>query len=163
MSDKFKTILITILFLGLLIGLFVYAFLTSDFSNLKKAENGMDSDLKNKIAKKRYYNTDVEIQANDMVNLGDFEINIGDGQKLITNISLKYDKPKGWGVGSGVDDELMLKGSILRHATIEAIRNQKETDVKSYKVKEAIMNNINPSLSTTSVENVYFNRLIIAD
>jgi flagellar basal body-associated protein FliL len=163
MSEKIKTILISILFLILIVGLFIYAYLTSDFSNLKKASNGVDSNLKDHIAKKQYYNTDVEIRSNGIVNLGDFEINIGDGQKLITNISLKYDKPKGWGVGSGVDNELKLKGSILRHSTIEAIRNQKEKDVKSYKVKKAIISNINSNLSTTNVEDVYFNRLIISD
>jgi flagellar basal body-associated protein FliL len=163
MSEKLKSIFIFLLFLGLLVSLVIYAFMTSDFSNLKKATNGMTSDLKEKIANKRRYSTDVEIRENEVVSLGDFEINIGKGQKLIANISLKYDKPDGWGMSSGIDNELKSKATILRHATIEAIRNQKEKDVKSYKVKAAIMESINSNLSSTSVKDVYFNRLIISD
>jgi flagellar basal body-associated protein FliL len=163
MNDKIKNIIIALILLGLVAGLMVYAFMTSDFSNLKKAHNGMDSDLKAKIAKKRYYSTSVEIKDDGVVDLGDFEINIGNGEKLITNISAKYDKPSGWGVSSGVDDEIMSKSGILRHSVIEAIMNQKESDVRSYKVKQAIVDNLNKNLSTTTVEDVYFNRLIISD
>jgi flagellar basal body-associated protein FliL len=162
MNERFKNIIIILLIFAIVGALIYYAFVTSDFSNLKKA-SGMDSKLKEKIAKKRYYNTDVKIEDNAMVNLGDFEINIGNGQKLITNISAKYDKPSGWGMSIGVDDELKSKGSVIRHSVINAIMNQKEKDVRSYKVKHAIIDAINSNLNTTTVEDVYFNRLIIAE
>jgi len=163
MNDKLKNILTGLLLLGLLGGLMYYAFITSDFSNLNKVNNVMDSNLKAKIAKKRYYNTSVEIKNDGIVDFGDFEINIGNGQKLITNISAKYDKPSSWGVSSGVDDEIKSKSGILRHSVIDAIMNQKESDVRSYKVKKAIIDNLNNNLSTTTVEDVYFNRLIISE
>lgn len=164
MFQRMKNIIVALLLLGILITLVIYAFVKSDFSNLKKRTDGMDSKLKEQIAKRRYYSTNVKIEDNAIINLGDFEINIGKGQKLITNISLKYDKPDGWGMSSfGIDDELQSKGSILRHATIEAIMNQKEKDVRSYKVKKAIISNLNSKLSSTKIEDVYFNRLIISD
>lgn len=162
MNEKVKNLLILVLLLGILGALVYYAFVTSDFSNLKKA-SGMDSDLKAKIAKKRYFNMDVKIKDDGLVSLGDFEINIGNGQKLITNISAKYDEPDGWGMSIGVEDEIKSKGSILRHAVINAIMNQKESDVRSYKVKSAIIENMNSNLSSTTIEDVYFNRLIIAE
>lgn len=163
MSEKLKSFFIGLLLLALLITLVIYAFMTSDFSNLDKVRDGMDSKLKAKIAKKRYYNTDVKIKDDGLINLGDFEINIGNGQKLITNISAKYYKPDGWAMSSGIDDELNSKGSIIRHAVIEAIMNKKERDVRSYRVKSSIIENINSNLSSTRVEEIYFNRLIIAD
>jgi len=163
MNNKIKNILIGLLSLGLIIGLMVYAFITSDFSNLDKVNNGMDSKLKAKIAKKRYYSTDVKIQDNGMLDLGDFEINIGNGQKLITNISAKYNESSSWSISSNIEDEIKSKSSILRHSVIDAIMNQKENDVRSYKVKKAIINNMNKSLSTTSVKDIYFNRLIVSD
>ncbi len=163
MSSKIKNIFIAILILALLIALMIYAFLTSDFSNIKKVSGGMDSDLKAKIAKRKYYSTDVEIKDDGVVDLGDFEINIGNGQKLITNISAKYNKPDEWSISSGIDDEIKSKSGLIRHSVIDAIMNQKESDVRSYKVKKAIVENINKNLSTTTVEDVYFNRLIISE
>jgi flagellar basal body-associated protein FliL len=163
MNAKFKNIIIILTILAVFAALVYYAFVTSDFSNLKKVDTSVDYRLKEKIAKKRYYSTDVEIKDNGIVDLGDFEINIGNGQKLITNISAKYDKPEGWGMAIGVDDEIKAKSSIIRHSVIEAIMNQKEKDVRSYKVKKAIISNINRNLSNTTVEDIYFNRLIIAD
>lgn len=163
MPEKIKNILIGILVLAALIALFTYAFITSDFSNLDKARNGPENKLKAKMAKKRYYNTDVEISNDGVLNLGDFEINIGNGQKLIANISLKYKEAKGWGISSGIDDELLSKGTILRHSVIESIMNKQESDVRSYRVKSSIMDNINANLSSTQVEEVYFNKLIVAE
>lgn len=163
MNDKFKNIIIFLAVFAFLAALVYYAFVTSDFSNLKKVDTSVDYRLKEKIAKKRYYSTDVEIKDNGIVDLGDFEINIGNGQKLITNISAKYDKPDGWGMAIGVDDEIKAKSTVIRHSVIESIMNQHERDVRSYKVKEAIISNINRNLSTTTVEDIYFNRLIIAE
>ncbi|MCW8839122.1 MAG: flagellar basal body-associated FliL family protein [Thiovulaceae bacterium] len=163
MSEKIKNILILLIFIAILAVLGVYGFMTSDFSNLDKVRNGMDSKLKAKIAKKRYYNTDVSIKDDGVISLGDFEINIGNGHKLVANISAKYDKPSGWGMSSGVDNELSSKGTLLRHAIIEAIMNKKETDVRSYRVKSAIIDSMNTHLSSTRIEDVYFNKLIVAE
>lgn len=163
MNERFKNIIIVLLILAIFAALLYYAFVTSDFSNLKKVDTSMDFRLKEKIAKKRYFDTDVRIQDNGIVNLGDFEINIGNGQKLITNISAKYDRPDGWGMSIGVDDEIKAKGSVIRHSVIDAIMNQREKDVRSYKVKEAIISNINRNLKNTTVEDIYFNKLIIAE
>ncbi|WP_373071108.1 flagellar basal body-associated FliL family protein [Sulfurimonas sp.] len=163
MNEKFKNIIIFLTIFAFLAGLVYYAFVTSDFSNLKKVDTSMDFRMKEKIAKKRYYSTAVEIKENGIVDLGDFEINIGNGKKVIANISAKYDKPDGWGMAIGVDDEIKSKSTVIRHSVIEAIMNQHESDVRSYKVKEAIISNINRNLSNTTVEDVYFNRLIIAE
>ena len=163
MSRNLKNVIGFLLALAVLAALVYYAFMTSDFSNLKKVDPSSSYRLKDKIAKKRVYDTDVKVRDNGIVDLGDFEINIGNGQKLITNISAKYDKPEGWGMSSGVDDEIKSKGSIIRHAVIEAIMNQHERDVRNYKVKSAIVSNINKNLSTTSVEDVYFNKLVISE
>jgi len=163
MSEKIKNILIIIVVFLLILALAIYGYMTSDFSNIDKANNGMNNKLKAQIAKKRYYNTDVKIKDNSLVSLGDFEINIGSGQKLITNISAKYDEPDGWGLSSSIEDELKSKGALMRHSVIEAIMNQKEKDVRSYRVKSAIIDKMNTNLSSTKIENIYFNRLIIAD
>ena len=163
MNNKIKNTIITLLIFGILLALVIYAFKTSDFSNLDKVRDGMDTKLKAKIAKKRYYNTDVKVKDNGLLNLGDFEINIGHGQKLITNISAKYHKPDGWGMSTGIDNELLSKGSIIRNAVIEAIMNKKESDVRSYRVKTEIIDNINSTLSSTRVEKIYFNKLIISE
>jgi len=162
MSEKIKNIFVALIIIATLVALLIYAFQTSDFSNLNKKTTSGNDKMKSKAAKKRQFNMDVEVD-NGIVNLGDFEINIGNGQKLVTNISAKYDNPSGWGMSSGVESELVSKGSVLRHATIEAIMNQKESDVRSYRVKHAIIDNMNSNLSSTRIEEVYFNRLIIAD
>lgn len=162
MSEKIKNIAIALIIIGMLVALLIYAFNMSDFSNLNKKTTSGNDKIKAKAAKKRYFNMEVEVD-NGLINLGDFEINIGNGQKLITNISAKYDDPSGWGLSSGVEGELRSKGDILRHATIEAIMNQKESDVRSYRVKTAIIDNMNSHISSTKVEEIYFNKLIVAE
>ena len=163
MSDKMKGIFIFLFFFALIVILSIYGFMTSDFSNLSKVDSSLDSNLKAKIAKKRYYSTEIVIKDDGVVDLGDFEINIGNGHKLITNISAKYEKHGGWGMSSGVDDEISSKGTLLRHAAIEAIMNKHEADVRSYRVKSAIIDSMNRHLSSTRVEDIYFNKLIVAE
>jgi len=78
--------------------LLAYGVSKSDFNNIKKYDESDDSNKleipmseeKRKMAQGRIFSTKVVINSNTMANLGDFELNIQGGKKLIMNMSLEF-------------------------------------------------------------------------
>ena len=164
MPKKIKNIIYTILSLTALIALSVYGYMTSDFSKIKKYDNNnIRDDFKSKIAKERYYTTKVKIKNDGMLHLGNFEINIANDKKLIANISLKYTIPDDIWKNSKAKKEMLSNGAVIRNITIETILNKESNDIFNYKVKNEIIDNINPYLTNTKIEAIYFNEYIVSD
>lgn len=166
---KYIRPLISILTAITVVLLLAYGVTQSDFSNLQKYDskggsNKMHStvDFKDNIAIGMNYKTEVTIENSGMANLGDFTINIAGDRKLITNISLMYEKNKstGWMSDSDIEDEILCKGDILRDSVIKNISGQ-HVNMQNNKIKRLLKKNINRNLSDGKVVEVYFNTFIV--
>ena len=164
MSSKIKNIVYFILISMVIIMITIYGYITSDFSKIKKfTGTSTHTNLKTKIAKKRYYSTDVNIENDGVLHLGDFEINIASDKKLVANISLKYTIPKDVWQNSKAKNEMLDNGPVIRNIIIETILNKESNNIINYRVKNEIINNINPFLTHTKIEAIYFNEFIVSD
>lgn len=164
MSNKTKSIIYFILTTIAVGALAVYGYMTSDFSKIKKYDNNnIRDDFKSKIAQERHYSTDVKIKNDGMLHLGHFEINISNNKKLIANISLKYTIPSDIWKNSKAKKEMLNNGPVIRNIIIETILNKKFNDILNDRIKDEIINNINPYLTNTKIEAIYFNKFIVSD
>ena len=163
MSNKTKNIIYFILTIGAIGALAVYGYITSDFSKIKKYDGNAREEFKAKIAKELYYSTKVRIQSDGMLHLGHFEINIASNKTLIANISLKYTVPDDTWKNSKAKNEILKNGPVIRNMIIETILNKKAKDILNYRVKNEIISNINPYLTHTKIEAIYFNEFVVSD
>lgn len=175
MFEKVVKILIGIIATLIVAMLLIYGASKSDFSKIQKydeKDNSISdvrsrmkgpSEQKEKIAKERYYTTKVKIKEGSMANLGDFTVNISGDRQLITNISLKFKEKtsNSWLSGGSVEEEIIVKGDMLRSAVIHTISGSENATVSNNRMKKELVNNINNYLSDGEVEEVYFNRFII--
>ncbi len=163
MPKKTKNIIYIILTIIIVITLAIYGYMTSEFSKIKKYDNNIRDDIKSKIAKQRHYSTEAKIINDGILHLGHFEINIANNKKLIANISIKYNIPKSIWKNSKAKKEMLKNGPVIRNIVIETILNKTSYEIISYRVKNKIINNINPYLTNTKIEAIYFNEFIVSD
>ena len=151
--------------------LLAYGVSKSDFNNIKKYDEKDDSQRtelpmskqKSKSAQERRFSTKVVISGGDLANLGDFELNIQGGKKLVMNMSLKFkdnNKNKGWFSSSDVKQEIVTKGVVLRSTVIDTLSHYNNVDINNEKMQESLIQNMNNYLSEGEVEQIYFNKYL---
>lgn len=155
MAKKNKSNLFTIVISLTLLFFIIYAFSNSDFSKLKKYDQMSASSAPN-----GNFARHVKIRRDNMLDLGDFEINVKDNKKLITNISAKFkSSTKSWNSTSNRD--ITRNGVVIRNTIIETILNKDPDYLMFDKVKLEIIDNINRQLVDTKIEEIYFNEFIV--
>lgn len=164
MNNKYIRMLITIISVSLVILILIYGASQSDYSNLKKNDAnsgfGAGSEFKEKAARNAHSNHQVTIESDNMANLGDIVVNIAGNKKLITNISLAFEKKHKWKSDSEVEKEILGKGVILRNAVITNVSGQ-HISANNNKIKRIVKESLNKKLSDGEVVEVYFNTFII--
>jgi len=151
--------------------LLAYGVSKSDFNNIKKYDESDDSKKlevpmsgeKRKMAQGRRFSTKVVVNSDSMANLGDFELNIQGGKKLIMNMSMEFknnNKNDSWFSSSSVKKEIVKKGAVLRSSVIDTLSHYNNVDIHNEKMQESLIKNMNNYLSDGEIEKIYFNKYI---
>jgi flagellar basal body-associated protein FliL len=150
--------------------LLAYGISKSDFNKIKKYDEEDTSpatslplsQAKLNHAQQRRFSTKVTAQANGMISLGDFEVNIQNDKKLIINMSIKYKNhdSKGWLDSKDVKQEIIKKGVVLRSAVIDTLSYYDNVDINNKKMNKSLIENMNNHLSEGEVESIYFNKYL---
>jgi len=150
--------------------LLAYGVSKSDFNNIQKYDADDDSkkiDLpmskqKIKHAQKLRFSTKVVVNSDTMANLGDFELNIKGGKKLVMNMSMKFknNKKDSWLSSNDAKNEIIKKGVVLRSSVIDTLSHYNNVDINNDKMQKSLIQNMNNYLSDGEIEKIYFNKYI---
>jgi len=150
--------------------LLAYGVSKSDFNNIKKYDESDDSNKlevpmseeKRKMAQGRRFSTKVVINSNTMANLGDFELNIQGGKKLIMNMSLEFknNNQNSWLNSNDAKEEIIKKGVVLRSSVIDTLSHYNNVDINNKKMQESLIKNMNDYLSKGEIKEIYFNKYL---
>ena len=138
----------------LMLGIIIYGALQSDFAQHYKKSDADIYKMKNKAAKRLFYDTSFKRSSenDEMLSLGDFTVNLR-GRKLITKISVATDED--------TIERCMENQSVIRNDVINSIASLKERAVNQETLSREIKNSLNSRFQQEKIRDVYFEKFLI--
>ena len=138
----------------LMLGIVIYGALQSDFAQHYKKSDADVYKMKNKAAKRLFYDTSFKRsnENDEILSLGDFTVNLT-SRKLITKISVATDED--------TIEMFMENQSVIRNDVINSIISIKGRAVNQDTISKEIKNSLNSRFQQEKIRDVYFEKFLI--
>ena len=138
----------------LMLGIIIYGALQSDFAQHYKKSDADVYKMKNKAAKRLFYDTSFKRSSenDEILSLGDFTVNLA-SRKLITKISIATDED--------TIEMFMENQSVIRNDVINSIISLKGRTTNQDTIAREIKNTLNSRFKKENIKDVYFEKFLI--